>query len=184
MRLSLNDIADAPDVLLLAEIWARAMGKSTKRVSFQNPNGEGIVVLTVMHGDKQVFVHKQDECISVFALMDLPEELTSRIRAMSSQLQRRLEVGLQRELVSLGRTTFTFRPLPLESIAHLQRISVSQLIRISSGDLSSFNRYADVIQEVVTAIARAASILVPILSVKGDASGTSGDRAIPPGMYG
>lgn len=182
--MSSNETADAPDVLLLAETWARGMGKVTKRVSFQTPNGGEIVVLTVMHGDKQVFVHKWNECISVFALMDIPEELTARIRTMSSHLQRRLEVGLQRELVSLGRTAFTFRPLPLESIAHLQRISVSQLIRISSGDLSSFNRYADAIQEVVTAIARAASILVPILSVKGESSGTSGDRAVPTGMYG
>lgn len=182
--MSSNETADAPDVLLLAENWARGMGKVTKRVSFQTPNGGEIVVLTVMHGDKQVFVHEWNECISVFALMDLPEELTTRMRAMSSQLQRRLEVGLQRELVSLGRTAFTFRPLPLESIVHLQRISVSQLIRISSGDPSSFNRFADAIQEVVTSIARAASILAPILSVSGETIGTSVERTVPPGMYG
>jgi len=181
--LSTTPSTQAPSVLLLADRWAKAMGKSTKVVDVQDADGGIVPVLVVMHGDKPVLVRSRGECVSIFLLMDIPKDIADRIHRYPGHVQKRVLAALRYELLSHARTAFALRPEPLGSIAELQRIRVEQLVRISEDDPSSFNRYSDAIQEIVTTTARVFSVLAPVLPTGGDAHRADGDKAAPSSMY-
>ena len=174
---------NVPDVLLLAEKGARAMGNQTRLVEIAKGGRDRGGLLVVMHGDQPALVREQMECISVFILMDIPDELVVEIAKLPSEYQKRLEVNLRGALLSHGRTAFALWPIRLRSIGELRRISIEQTLRISEEDPSSFNRYADAIQEVVTTTARVSKVLAPLFASGGDSGGTSADKGVPPGMY-
>jgi len=175
--------SDFPASLVIAEKWAKEMGKTTQRGEAVDDQGIKSAMLAITHGDKPVYVRENNSCISVFILIEIPSELRKKISELPKETQLKLQMGLRHELLSNARTGFAFIPPKMESMASLEKIVIEQLLRISKDSTASFNRYSDAIQEVVTTAVRAMSILGILLMTESASTGTSGDKGVPPGMY-
>lgn len=78
---------------------------------------------------------------------------------------------------------FRFPPKGVREAAHLDRLVVEQLIRVSRDDPGSFNRFVDAIQEVVSGTARAMAFLGSLVEETDSGPDRGKGPTTPSGMY-
>lgn len=159
-----------PKQLVLAEQWAKQMGKKVNRVDATLPNGKKIPILTIMHGTRAVLVSTRNEVIFIFIIIEIPEEIRNRLDKLDMAKQEKILLSLEHQLLSNARTAYRLEPQMLKKVSELKKIIVEQSIRISNKDQSSFNRFADAIQEVITVGVRAMLVfgIIPPEMVSGE----------------
>lgn len=98
-------------------------------------------------------------------IMDIPETVRTRLGHLKAPVQQKLLAAFRHALMANERTAFALAPpnLPKGYMSEVTRFAVEQVIRIDERDLSSFNRFADGIQEVITTALKAASLIQPLL---------------------
>ncbi len=82
-----------PRALALAEMWARTMGRNTRRGELVDRD-ERVPLRFVGHGSFDLFVREHHGCILVFLLVELPPARKSMLGALAPDEQRRALNGL------------------------------------------------------------------------------------------
>ncbi len=168
----------------LAEEWAKGMGKGTMRGEFSTPEGTRQPLLVVDHGGNRVFVRQDRDCLTVFVIVEMEQDAIDKVAKLSPDLQRRLYAAFRLQLMMHGRTGFATAPTGAKHLREIRRVVIEQVVRIEKNDTSTYNRYADAIQEVVTSMVRAFSVFGHLLSDGSGGAGTAGVRRPPPNpMY-
>jgi len=144
-----------PRQLVLAEQWAKQMGKKVDRVEVTLPNGNKIPILAIMHGNRAVLISTQHEVIFIFITIEIPKDIRKRLDNLDIAKQEKILLSLEHQLLSNARTAYRLEPQIVKKVSDLNKIIVEESIRISNKDKSSFNRFADAIQEVITVAVRA-----------------------------
>lgn len=140
------------------------------------------MALGISHGQRTVFVSARGSSVIVWATVDLPDEFRNRLATLDVETQEKLLLTVEHALLSYGRTGFNLDPPSPRLISEVKRFTVEQTVRLSKGDSSSFNRYGDAIQEVVTAAVRVVVFLQPASQPPTTSEGTA-DAKPPSGMY-
>ena len=171
-----------PQLLTLAEKWAKQMGKEVERGKATLPDGKEIPVLFVSHGPRWVIIRKENDIIIINVFIEVPDEVRERIKTLDPTAQDRFLLQLKYQLLSNARTGWYPEPKTYKKPHELKKIIIEQRIRLSKMDHSSFNRYADALQEVVTVGVRV-MILYGIIPPE-STGGESTDIGPPPdSMY-
>jgi len=146
--------------LALAEKWTIETGRKTQRTQ-SDPlhDGTRIPLLVITHGVYSVHVREQGPCIIVGVQIRINADKRAKFATLTPEVKQRLLLALRGELSSNTRNMFSYFPQMLTGLELLEAITVEQLLKISDESVTSFNRFCDAIQEVVTVAGKAAVIL-------------------------
>lgn len=170
-----------PQSLALAEKWAKQMGKQTQRGEAIFIDGNKVPILSISHANKPIWVRQENHIIVIFVRIEVPKEVSEQIKTLNKAEQNRIMLSLKHQLLSEGRTGYILEPSGVVNLEELSAITIEQRIRISSKDHSSFNRFGDAIQEIVTVAVK--SMLVFGILPTGVTSSKSSEIKPPEGMY-
>jgi len=169
--------------MALAAEWARAMGRTVQDVELvASDAARKEPALGISHGPRTVFVRPHGGSIAIWLPIEIPAELRKKLATLDDATQEKFLLTVHHTLLGYGRTGYSMRPSSVRLISEVESISVEQEIRISRADLSSFNRFGDAIQEVVTAAVRVVATLQPASSLPATGPGTA-DTKPPSAMY-
>ena len=171
-----------PVQLVLAEQWAAELFRDAWRVVAASQDGQGEAVLLIAHGSHDLSVRAMGTCIAVALVVEFGPEVHDALAALPTPKQRRALQAVRSHLLQQQRTSFAIEPPGAVATAEVTRVAVEQVLRISRDDPSSFNRFADGLQEVAAAAAGALARLGAF--VEEGANDRRGPRdPAPPGMY-
>jgi len=83
--------------------------------------------------------------------MAVPASLRAILSRLGEDSQRQLNDAIQAALLSNPRTAFQFSGDP-KSVTSIEVIQLEQVFRLDEQDRSSFNRFADAVQELVVGL--------------------------------
>ncbi len=171
-----------PPPLALAEGWARELSRPTRRATVAGPESTSEAVILVAHGSRDLTVRAFGTWVAVALIVEFSPEARDVFLALPDSTQVRALRAIRAQLVQQPRTSFAIEPREAVSIAEVTRVVVEQVFRISSEDPSSFNRFADALQEVSAASAGAFFRLGAF--IEGASKDRPGPRdPAPPEMY-
>jgi len=168
--------------LSLAEKWAQQLGNRVNSGEAALENGTKIPILGVDHGGRLVLVSEENETLIVSINITIPDEVRKKIKTIDKDTAQKILMSLQNQLLSNARTAFMMNPNKFENLSEITNISIQQRIKISLKDPSSFNRFADAIQEVVT-VAVKTMLIYGIVSNTQSTSGNQKPPQPPESMY-
>ena len=145
--------------LQLAEEWARAKGDQVDHGAGIFEPGRVEPVLRVHHGPAPIYVRDMGRCLQVVGTLALPAEFRASLRAMDEAARAGALSDLREALMACPRVGFTLSPRTATDITEIAVVSVDQTLRISASDPSTFNRFADAIQEAETILLRVADLV-------------------------
>ncbi|MFZ0699701.1 MAG: DUF2299 family protein [Thermoplasmata archaeon] len=177
---------EKPQLLQVAERWAKAAGRDVKWGSFKvgSPEASFQSMLVIQQGSIAVFVRCQADALVVFVVADLPMEARQKIATLSSELRSKMLIHLRQELLSVPRNGFAVFPPTLMSIDQLERFIVEQTLVIDEHDPSTRNRFLDAVMEVTVGAMRAAQVIASLgQPLLGSSPGTSGSRQAADAMF-
>lgn len=150
-------------MLELAEKWAMGMGCQTARITATLPDGTVEPALSIKRGQFVIFCKEQSGALLLLAILEIPSESRSRLRMLDKPTKDKLLTALKLAIMQNERTGFSLFPEDIQSVDELQKFSLSQIVRLSESDTSSFNRFADAIQELTTGIVRSMMAFGPLM---------------------
>ena len=103
----------------------------------------------------------------VFVQVKVTDDVRKKLADLAPEDKQRLLIALRGELSSNSRTGFSFIPQKFSSVDQLEAFNVEQLLKISEDDVSSFNRFCDALQEIVTTAMKAVSVFGLLVSTQG-----------------
>jgi hypothetical protein len=140
-----------PPQLVLAQRWAVALSRETRSANLVGPDGRAEIVLLVAHGPRDLTVRATGTCITVSLAVEFAKEVRDTFGGLPRSAQLRALRAVRTRLFQQPRTSFSIDPPGAVSIVQVTRVVVEQTFRISEDDPSSFNRFAEGLQEVTAA---------------------------------
>lgn len=172
-----------PTSLALAEKWANETARETKRIlSNPLPDGTRVPLLLIAHGAGNALVSELGSCIAVSVQAKIPDDVRKKLASLEPEVKQRLLIAFVGELSSNARTGYLLLPQKFSSVDQLEMFSVQQTLKISEDDVSSFNRFYDALQEIVTTALRALSVFGLLTSTQG--SSTTAVKPASGALYG
>jgi hypothetical protein len=130
------------------------------------PDGTRQPGLLITHGAINILVREQGSCVAVFIVVKVPDDVRGKLANLMPEDKQRFYITLRGELSSNSRTAFSFIPQNLGDVGQLEALNIEQLLKISEDDVSSFNRFCDALQEIVTTTVKALSVFGLLASIQ------------------
>jgi hypothetical protein len=153
--------AERPEQLVLLERWARMLGMATQPTSGSGPGDRTIQGLEIQRGELSLVAFAlppepapDGQFIVLRALIEIPSSVRATIAGQSVEARRRLTEAVYGTLMAQGRTAFQVHPSGASDAATMEQVGLEQVLRLDAADASSFNRFADGVQELATALSR------------------------------
>lgn len=122
--------------------------------------------------------------VRVFGVIPFPPDVREKLVSASSSDQNIFLMELRNQLVANGRLGFSFSPTsPVSSVAGLESVAIDCIVRIEEGNIASFNRFADAVQEISTAVFRVAVFIGGFSAAATAASTYTSSTPPPTGIY-
>jgi hypothetical protein len=120
-------------------------------MSAPTPDGTTTPFLMVKFGAYPVFVAEQGQgCIKVGLDIRIGDVARQKLMNLSPEDKRKATTALRGELSSNPRAAYSWNPPNSATLDQLQLLEIVELLKIVESDVSTFNRFIDAIQEVVT----------------------------------
>lgn len=145
----------------LAEKWSRELGYATERTEGRRTDGSVIPSIAIEHGAVSLLCNEQNGALHVLAVMNIAPETRANLRRLDAAQNAQFLSTLKSVLMQNPRGGFSVYPGGFRHAAEMQQISLDQRLRIAPGDLASYNRFIDALQEVSVGALRLAAVFEP-----------------------
>ena len=140
-----------PQQLELALQWAKDMDKEVKIIEAETADSRRVPVLQVFHGKRWVIVSAKASSVSVVVPLKIPESARKKITKLPDNIQEKAIFMHRQQLLSYGRIGYILTPLGVRKLGDVEGVLIEEVLRLSPREYSTFNRFADAVQEVITA---------------------------------
>lgn len=155
-----NGVA-VPKMVELAERWARELGYPTDRTEGTRSDGSTVPSLVIQYGAVSLLCNEHEGTLRVLAVMDVSPETRAQLRKLDAGASAQLLSALKLALTQNPRGGFSCYPSGFRHAAEIEQISLHQRFKVADGDLGSFNRFLDALQEVSVGAIRLAAVFEP-----------------------
>lgn len=156
-----------PSALLrLAEEWAKSLGNETAWGTGQRADGTSVPALALKHGIFILFCEDRAGILALTAMAEFPPEGRAQLRRLTEADEGKLAAALKAALTQNPRSGFSFFPPDFRHLFELQRLALEQHLKISSEDVSTFNRFADAIQELCSGMMHAGLVVGSVMTTQ------------------
>lgn len=170
-----------PAQLALANRWAQSLGMTTRTITGTGPSGETLSGLEI-HRANVVLVAFSPPGADAFIILkmtvNVPAALRATVGRMGEDTRRQLTEDIYSALQSNSRSGYQVVPPNTVDFSQMEQISLEQVMRLDENDATSFNRFADGIQELVSGYSRVGRRIATYVSLP-QGEGTSRLRSDP-----
>ena len=123
-----------------------------------DPHGQVVPAIGIQHGPAKILVVERDGFLTMVAQIDIPAPMRESLSRFGIQLQEKMLETLKLAFMDVPRVGWTILPPSSTRIDQVERVLITELLRISESDIGSFNRFCDAIQELTTLVVRAIQV--------------------------
>jgi hypothetical protein len=154
------------EMVALAEKWAGELGCATERTEGRRTDGSIVPSVSIQHGATWLLCNEKSGVLRLLAVMDVAPETRAALRRLDANQNHQFLRTLRLELMQNPRGGFSVYPGEFRHAAEIQQISIEQRCRIAAGDLASYNRFIDAMQELSIGALRLALLFEPSYSTR------------------
>lgn len=172
--------AAKPDQLELARGWITEFGDPIHETpDITDLKGVHLPSFGFQHGPATLAIVSIRGSLSVNALVGFLPEMKRAIAGLPPGLQFRMLEALKTSYMECPRVAWTIFPQTANRMGDVDRIQLSQVVRISDSDSAAFNRLVDAIQELTTLYVRTTQVVSGFIA----SDVTPGGRGRDPAGY-
>jgi hypothetical protein len=166
---AVDEPTSLPPQLAIAEEWARNLGNRVTRAWGTYPDGRREPAIFIGHGVYTIICTEQSGALSLVAIVEIQDESREKLRRLAKADQDKILAALKVTLMQEGRSGFSFFPAEFQLLWEIQKYQLTQAVRVARDDASTFNRFADSIQEISSGLLRSTMVLasLPLRQVSG-----------------
>lgn len=170
--------------LELARKWLIQLNCGVEVMPADLSVGRPFTALGVTRAMSKFLVFETEKGVLVVTLLVSPgTDVRDVANSLSHEAQVKMLDLVKSTLISDPRTGFDIIPADAARIGAVQAIRLEQLMRIDDGSVSSFNKFEDSIQSVVSGAVRVSNLYIAAFRPAGAARDKKGEKPVGPG-YG
>ncbi|MCI4332603.1 MAG: hypothetical protein L3K01_02565 [Thermoplasmata archaeon] len=147
-----------------ARKWALALGNEVEITTITDMANTKRPAIGIKHGSIGLLAAEINGTLSVAALLGVPPDFRTASSMLPADLRFQMLESVRQALMDCPRVGWTLLPQTTASIEQLEALQMLELMRLADGDVQSFNRFADAIQELVTMVVRVQSVFGALLA--------------------
>lgn len=155
-----------------------ALGNTTGRTEGSDPNGKRVIALTIQHGAALLVAVEQNEVLGLLASMEFPKDLRDQVSQLPKKTQEKMLYTIKQVLMETPRIAWQMQPPTLTIMGELDKLQLSEFMRLDEDNPETFNRFADAIQELSTLVVRVGTVVGQLFTGASTGGGESPNASI------